>query len=569
MAGIAFTILFNPPLIMKKLAFVISFAAIISASIFLSQSCKKNSKNPPVEVHDLTFNLPGVEFKHDIYYSVDDNVGHLDIVFNKEIDINSVDGNILFYDMAGVLTDSIFIEVAGQKIYIMFKPDFSLKPGWRYMLEISQGFMSISGDDLPTDTIIEFRTKSQTLSDMILDIKTTSDRKLIACISDLHMGQQKAIDSGYCWFVQNKLAMEQFLDMIIQKPVFKELVIMGDIYDEWLIPYSISPFDSAYGVTNTREYFESVANAEDNALIIDKLRLIALNPDILLTYIPGNHDMFITEEIFTSIIPNSQWKGGVVGLGSYTPTESIILEHGHRYDFINCPEPLVNNGHILPPGFFASRLYAQGYMTQGPPRKSSMQSKSSIEFDIAWDVALYELDHKLFSMNTNKDDNIVLMGGVDNYTEPFSYNGAKAMFSNNIEEEWSNTQEQNNVPVPLRVSEAIAASLSYLDLYNIAKKEYMKESSPKQYKIVAFGHTHKAILDVYKSVFKIVGIYANSGTWINKDCNGSNPTRTFLIIHPGDWSTSELDIVTYYQFNFNTTQNKYMPVRIKEESILN
>ena len=48
----------------------------------------------------------------------------------------------------------------------------------------------------------------------------------------------------------------------------------------------------------------------------------------------------------------------------YSPTEDIMLEHGHRYDFMNCPEPLVNDGHILPPGFFISRLYAQGYMTK-------------------------------------------------------------------------------------------------------------------------------------------------------------------------------------------------------------
>ncbi|MFK5856284.1 MAG: metallophosphoesterase [Bacteroidota bacterium] len=555
---------------MKKLVLFIFLASIISTSFFVLQSCKKDSEDPPVEVHELTFSIPGVEFKHDTYYSIEDNVGHLDIVFNEDIDINSVDGNILLYDMAGVLTDSIFIEVAGPKLYVRFKPDFSLKPGWRYMLEISQGFMSTSGDDLPTDTIIEFRTKTRLLSDMISELKTTtSQRTLIACISDLHMGQQKAVDSRYCWFVDNKVAMEQFLDMIIEKPVFKELVIMGDIFDEWIIPYSISPFDSAYGVTNTREYFESIANAQDNLLIIDKLKSIALNPDIILTYLPGNHDMRLTEEIFTAIIPNSQWKSDAVGLGSYSPTKSIVLEHGHRYDFINCPEPLVNNGHILPPGFFISRLYAQGYMTQGPPNKSSIQSNSSFEFDVAWDIALYELDNKYFSMNTNMDDKIIIMGGVDNYTESFSYNGAKAMFSNNIEEEWTNTQIQNKVPVPIMVAEAIGASLSLFDLYNIAEKEYMMESSPEKYKIVAFGHTHKAILDVYKSDSKIVGIYANSGTWINQDCNGSNPTRTFLTIYPADWSTSELDIVTYYQFNFNTTQNKYAPVRIKEESILN
>lgn len=554
---------------MKKLAFVISFAAIISASIFTSQSCKKNSENPPAEVHDLTFELPGLEFKHDSYYSIEDNVGHIDFVFNKEIDVNSVAGNITFSDKSGVLNDSISIEVAGQKMYVRFVSDFHLNSGWRYLLNISQGFRSTQDDDFAGDTIIEFRTKSPHLSDLISDGKTSLQRNLIACISDIHMGQQKAVDSGYCWFSDNREALEQFLDMVVEKPVFKELVIMGDLFDEWMIPYSISPFDSAYGVTNTREYFESVANAESNTLIFDKLKAIALDPDIQLTYFPGNHDMRLTEEIFKSIIPGSQWKSDAVGLGRYSPTDEILLDHGHRYDFFNCPEPLVNDGHILPPGFFVTRLYAQGYMTHGPPNKSSSQTKSSIEFDLAWDIALYELDHKYFSMNTDYNADNILMDGIDNYTDPFSFNGAKEMFRKNIEDKWDDTQTQNKVPVLLKVYEALEAGISLHNLYKVAIKEYMQESSPVQYKIVAFGHTHKAALDVYPKGSNFNSIYANSGTWINDACTNGHPSRTFLTIYPSDWSTSELDIVTYYQFNFNITQAKYMPVRIKEENIVN
>ncbi|HJN05267.1 MAG TPA: hypothetical protein QF480_01500 [Bacteroidales bacterium] len=236
---------------------------------------------------------------------------------------------------------------------------------------------------------------------------------------------------------------------------------------------------------------------------------------------------------------------------------------------MNCPEPFVNDGHILPPGFFISRLYAQGYMTQGPPNKSSSQTKTSIEFDLAWDIALYELDNKYFSMKTDLSADIILMGGIDNYTETFSYNGVKKMFGKNIEDSWDSTQVQNQVPVNLSVSEALEASISLHDLYTVAAKEYMEESSPIQYKIVAFGHTHQATLEVYPKGSNFNSIYGNSGTWINDACTGAYPSRTFLIIYPGDWSTSELDIVTYYQFNFNSTQGKYVPIRIKEENILN
>jgi len=554
---------------MKNVAFII-FAVFMTMIILVSPSCKKDDNNTPKEIHDLTFSIPGVELKHDIYYSIDANIGHIEFVFNKEVDINSIAGNISFSDEQGTLDDSIDIDVAGQKMYIRFKSDFKLKPGWRYNLAISQGFKSITDDNLPSDTIIDFRTKTSPFG--LLKSKASTNRSLIVCISDLHMGLQKAVDSGYCWFSDNKDALEQFLDFVIDEPHVKELVIMGDLFDEWIVPYSISPFDSAAGITNNREYFEAVAAAETNATIVQKFKSIAAGNDILLTYIPGNHDMLLTEDIIKDIIPGIQWKGDADGLGKYVPAEGMVLEHGHRYDFMNCPEPLVNDGHILPPGFFISRLYAQGTMLQGPPTKSFLQFEESIEFKTAWDIALFELNNVYFNLNTNENANNILMNGVDNYSIPFSYNGAKEMYASNIEDKWTSTQTQNNVPVPLWIYQAIEASLSLHDLFEVAKIEYMYDSSPKKYKIVAFGHTHKADLKVHKPLFKKepTGIYANSGTWINKDFVSSDyATRTFLVINPGEWSTSELDIVTYYEYNLSTTQQgKYVPVRIKEENIL-
>jgi len=50
---------------------------------------------------------------------------------------------------------------------------------------------------------------------------------------------------------------------------------------------------------------------------------------------------------------------------------------------------------------------------------------------------------------------------------------------------------------------------------------------------------------------------------------GGHPTRTFLTIYPADWSTSDLDIVTYYNYDYNTAEGRFMPRRIKEENILN
>ncbi len=54
------------------------------------------------------------------------------------------------------------------------------------------------------------------------------------------------------------------------------------------------------------------------------------------------------------------FKGQIDGLGSYSPLEGVMMEHGHRYDFFNSPQQLVNPDHILPPGYFVSRLWAAG-----------------------------------------------------------------------------------------------------------------------------------------------------------------------------------------------------------------
>ncbi len=243
------------------------------------------------------------------------------------------------------------------------------------------------------------------------------------------------------------------------------------------------------------------------------------------------------------------------------------MEHGHRYDFFNCPQPLVNPNHILPPGYFITRLYAAGLESSTPDLyKGNMANKGSAEFLTAWSLAiLYTLND--FNMDMpDLNANNILMGGIDGYTNPFSFIGAQNMYAANIEDLWPQTQAINEVPVPLTV---FAAILNGVELYGAALIEYMQESTALDpYKIVAFGHSHDPELLVHPPGNKFTSIYANSGSWIDED-QSSHDVRTFLTVEPGEWSGSELDIVMLYQYNLNSdsTGTKYKPKFISEESI--
>jgi UDP-2,3-diacylglucosamine pyrophosphatase LpxH len=513
----------------------------------------------------MTVDLPNNQLKHDLYYQIPLIERSIELEFSENLDLTTVAGNVLFADKSGDLTFEFDIQASGNKVMLLLKSDYEWKQGWKYYIEILTGLKSENAASLDGDQIIECRTGMGhgIASAPELGAPATG-RNAIAIISDIHMGDPRAYTKDYCWFGKNQFALEAFLDYVKDSNHVKTLLILGDLFDEWLVPYTISPFDSAVNITSTADFFNAVAGASVNENIFDALKDIADDQDIDLIYVPGNHDMLGTQAILNDIIPGISWEGGPDGLGEYSPFPEMLFEHGHRYDFFNCPHPLVNPGHMLPPGYFVTRLYAEGMMTSNASFKESSEVAGSFEFRTAWDVAwYYTLTH--FDM-TQPDANVknVLMGGIDGYTANMSFNGAEDMYAANIEDLWPNTQTQNQVPVP---SECCFSAIwnGHSDLYAAAKDQYLESPpSPKTYKIVAFGHTHEPMMEVYPNGANFTSIYANSGSWIDAD-QSSHDVRTYLLIHPKAWTGSEIDVVGLYQYN--PAGSGYAPKLIKEESI--
>ena len=544
---------------------------ILVAGIFIG-SCKKQEEQQYASTN-LEVTLPYLKHKHDLYYSISSFDRSVEMEFNETLDSSSVPGNIHFSDKSGSLDGFMKILVFGRKVMVVFSPDFALKDGWQYFLTIKTGITSTSTKHFPTDKKLELRT---TASHPDLGGngpgKDTTDRTSIVVISDIHMGDARANTLNYCWFGKNNTALLDLLDFVYTGNQVKQVVILGDLFDEWIVPYTLNPFDPQSGISNSSDYFHAVANNPVNQQIISKLQDIVLHQEIDLIYVHGNHDMLLTNEVLQEIIPGIIWESDAVGLGKYFPVPEIVMEHGHRYDFFNCPHPLVNEGHMLPPGYFISRLYAQGIMENPNLLKSGDEVSGSFEFRVAWDFAYYYTLHHFSMTHPDADSTNILMGGIDNYTDPFSFNGAEDMYAASIEDFWPATQSINQVPVPIPCC-IHAIWNGHSDLFSAAQEEYMQRPpAPATYRIVGFGHTHEPMLEVYPKGKDYTSIYANSGSWLNAD-QCSHDVRTYLIITPGTWSGSAIDVVSLYQYNLDSNSGNpgadYAPVLKGEESITN
>jgi len=528
--------------------------------LFLSTSCTETVA--PEDSMSVSF--PLLHKKHDLYYHLDHMARSIEMLFTEEIDEATIADNIDYSDATGSLSAHYDLEVFGKIVTLQFHPEFYLNDGWKYMLTITTGLKSVTGESLKKTEETQFRTTGEPI-DLIANAGSLQ-RNSIVCISDVHMGDERAVAGGYCWFDENADALENFLDYVMSSPDVKQLVILGDLFDEWLVPYDVAPFDSTVNIHNSEEYFNAIANCPTNIEIFNKFRTIVNEGEIELIYVPGNHDMLLTQEILNGIIPDITWMGDVPGLGKYSPVDGIIMEHGHRYDLFNCPQSLINPSQKLPPGYFITRLYAQGMTLQTPNNLMELtHEKGSFEFFTGWTLAFLTV---LSDFNMDCPplyDEIIKMGGIDSYFDPFSFNGAYEMYADSIETLWQQTQAVNEVPVPISTAIGI---FNGVELSGAPIIEYMINSSTKPYKIIAFGHSHNPHIMVYPTKYNYTSIYANSGSWINAEyC--THDVRTFLIINPGEWTGSELDIVMLYRYDPVTGSSKteYKLVPLAEESI--
>ncbi|MCP4133530.1 MAG: hypothetical protein GY754_21350 [bacterium] len=123
-------------------------------------------------------------------------------------------------------------------------------------------------------------------------------------VSDIHMGDADSLKppSGlhpYSWLHSDRAKMfADFLELKLKDPEIKQIIILGDLFDEWVCPAELSPTQ-----------FQKIASASHNVPIINNLKAIAASDEIELIYVPGNHDMLMTRDILTEIVPGIDYRG--------------------------------------------------------------------------------------------------------------------------------------------------------------------------------------------------------------------------------------------------------------------
>ena len=110
---------------------------------------------------------------------------------------------------------------------------------------------------------------------------SAAERNRIAFISDLHMN----VDANYSWLVDHANDLAQFINEVNARDDVAELVILGDLLDDWVSPVKDSP-----------QVFADILSASNNAGIVAALKAVCSNSNIKVTYVTGNHDMLSFED---------------------------------------------------------------------------------------------------------------------------------------------------------------------------------------------------------------------------------------------------------------------------------
>jgi len=384
-----------------------------------------------------------------------------------------------------------------------------------------------------------------------------NERNMIVILSDMHLGA----DLAYAECKNNLGALEKLLKQIKASPNVKELVIAGDLLDEWFVPAPINTYQGK----NQADFVYRIATA--NKGVIDALNSIIKEGKILVTYVPGNHDLTVTAENVNLILPGINQARDVKGLGTYSPVEcpKIAIEHGHRYNFFCAPDPISNQniaqGTIMPPGYFFTRIAAL-YVIQGKPSPGDtapiitpnlLGGETQDLLFRYW--KMWYMTSNLFPI-TNKFNEDIIVTNVNGFSGSYSVNDLIPYQStpgglidvnlyNGIQNNWDARQTLNKVPIHISTTHAIDSVNSATETDHQAVLQYfMNPNSDKR--IVVFGHTHQPKIIASQNHNNEKCIYANSGTWI--DHNPKLTTMHFIVITPQSDNVSSQTSVKLYNF---------------------
>lgn len=485
--------------------------------------------------------------------------------FSLPLDQSTIDGNVSLHIVqngGGLVATNppvrvVFDARAPNRLTVKTVDGSKLPSGEEYRLTVGGAIRSTSGMLMDQDCVRYFVVNTSPLWGLVAGLP--EDRTITVVISDIHLGDQRSIDESYGWFNRNKSLLVNFLNYVRLRPDVKELVIAGDMFDEWVAPVDHDTF----GGVGQSAFVDKIAAA--NSTVIQAVNAIIQDGDIQVTYVPGNHDMLVEASDIERVLPGiTQARDGVKGLGAYTPLgyPDLIIEHGHRYDFFNAPDPLSNRSitgtdSILSPGFFVSKIAATSDLERGQAsfyrdglNTTAAMGPEAGNYFSYWAAWLLIMSQKPVQESW---DQKMIVTAADGYAGVYSINDLIPQYLSGsgplnvtlykeIIDNWNLRQTANKVAVPILAEVAITAGAlnRILDAQSVTQY-FLNTASNKR--IVVFGHTHDAYLFSVLNHQGQWSVYANSGTWVD----AGKVSCTFVEIRPRKGSGTS-DTVTVYQY---------------------
>ncbi|MEN6455396.1 MAG: metallophosphoesterase [Prolixibacteraceae bacterium] len=373
-----------------------------------------------------------------------------------------------------------------------------------------------------------------------MSMSSNNERDKIVVISDLHLGN----DLSYSENVKHLPRLVQFLNEVRSSATVRELVIGGDMLDEWYIPTR----SDTYGGGSQADFVRKSVAA--NQSVFDVLNGIIKDDKIKLTYVPGNHDMgFLPGNIDLAMpgVNQARDAGIKFPVGTYHPEgyPEIAIEHGHRYDFFCSMAPNANEaeapGAMLPPGYFFARIAANSFTdpttAEAATKVPAVMLNDPGNAEQATKHNYYKLWKKVMEEYIYVKDNFsdpIIKTNIGGYTKTYAINDILPKNSTTdgsiqvnlynglfTQANWDARATYNNVPVMTEINTALAGSLETGFIDGQSELQYF-ENPQSNVRIVVFGHTHKPMIKTYTNLSGKPCIYANSGTWEDQKTRDKN-----------------------------------------------
>ncbi len=318
-------------------------------------------------------------------------------------------------------------------------------------------------------------------------------------ISDVHMNAGRGINPQggkhpYEWLGEEEAnRFAKFLKYINNPSEIKEIILLGDLMDNWVYPVDEVP-----------PTFQDIIDADINKNIVRELTALSQNEDMSILYFPGNHDMGLTKEDIERNFPGMIF-GGKAAHDSAYRTSRLHAEHGSAYAMFNAPDAFNSPGSRLPLGYFISRIVATRECATG----ISDRHYWTYADDILEILGPQKLGASVFEA-------ILEEAGLPESTiikMPSKGGKEITIVASEVKEKYACLYDQwQSHYGPGVAYKAIMAEIGYLG--DIADNLCKKGDTT----VVIFGHSHDWELDKDKW-FVADRIYANCGTW----CDDKRP----------------------------------------------